>query len=65
MLLIELPQTAQTAPIQLNRWQQKKKKKVCVCVGGVLKATDHFVISYISHSQTKLTHDPPLCRQRH
>lgn len=62
MLLIELPQTAQTAPIQLNRWQQKKKKKG---VGGVLKATDHFVISYISHSQTKLTHDPPLCRQRH
>lgn len=62
MLLIELPQTAQTAPIQLNRWQQKKKKKVW---GGVLKATDHFVISYISHSQTKLTHDPPLCRQRH
>lgn len=31
MLLIELPQTAQTAPIQLNRWQQKKKKGV----GGV------------------------------
>lgn len=63
MLLIELPQTAQTAPIQLNRWQQKKKKKGVG--GGVLKATDHFVISYISHSQTKLTHDPPLCRQRH
>lgn len=37
MSLIELPQTAQTAPIQLNRWQQKKKKEkgVCVCGGGV------------------------------